>query len=70
MKNSIKTMDISSLLNTDFRNLNDWSLISKNDCSIYNTIYIFLKCTSPIGKKTKTYFLVKIKAIFQNQRFG
>ena len=65
-------MDISSLLNTDLGNLNDLSLILWDDrLSMYNTIYIFLKFTCPIGKKTKTYFLIKtIKAFFQNQRFG
>ena len=71
-KNSIKNMGISSLLNIDLGNLNGLSLILQNDClSMYNAIYIFLKFTCPIGKKTKTYFLIKtIKAFFQNQRFG
>ena len=32
---------------------------------MYNTIYIFLKFTCPIGKKVKTYFLMKTKAFFQ-----
>ena len=64
-------MDISSLLNTDLGNLNDLSLTLWDDrLSMYNTIYIFLKLTYPIGKKTKTYFLMKRKAFFQNQRFG
>ena len=46
MKNTIKTMDISSLLNTDLDSLNDSSLILKDDrFSIYNTILIFLKFT-------------------------
>ena len=53
-------MDISSLLNTDLGNLNDVSLILQDDrLSMYNTIYIFLKYTCPIGKKIKTYFLIK-----------
>ena len=52
MKNSTKTVDISSLLNTDLGYLNDWGLILYDDClSMYNTIYIFLKFTCPIGKK-------------------
>ena len=64
-------MDIYSLLNTDLDSLNEASLILKDDCfSMYNTIYIFLKFTCPICKKTKTYFLIKTKAFFQNQRFG
>ena len=51
-KNSIKTMDISSLLNTDLGNLNESSLILKDDrLSMYNTIYIFLKFIWPICKK-------------------
>ena len=50
MKNSIKTVDISSLLNTDLCNLNESSLILYDDrLSTYNTIYIFLKFSSPIG---------------------
>ena len=54
-KSSIKTKH-SSLLNTDLGNLNDSNLILKNDrLSIYNTIYIFLKFTCRISKKTKTY---------------
>ena len=53
-------MGISSLLNTALGNLNDLSLILRDDrLSMYNTIYIFLKLTCPIGKKTKTYFLIK-----------
>ena len=45
-------MDISSLLSTDYGDLNYSSLISKNDrLSIYNTIYIFLKFIYPICKK-------------------
>ena len=49
-ENSIKTMNISSLLNTDLSNLNDSSLILLDDrLSTYNTIYIFLKFSSPIG---------------------
>ena len=54
-------MDISSLLNTDLGNLNDVSLILQNDdrLSMYNTTYIFLKYACPIGKKVKTYFLIK-----------
>ena len=64
-------MDISSLLNTDLRNLNDKSLTLENDrLSMYNIIYIFLKFTCPIYVKTKTYILMKTKAFFQNQRFG
>ena len=63
-------MDISSLLNIDLGNLNNSSLILKNDLlSMYNTIYIFLKYTSPLAKKLK-HFLIKAKAFFQNQRFG
>ena len=31
-KSSIKIMDISRMLNTDLGNLNDWSLILKDDC--------------------------------------
>ena len=47
---------ISSLLNTDLGNLNDSNLILKNDrLSIYSTIYIVLKLTCHISKKTKTY---------------
>ena len=46
-KNSIKTIDISSLLNTDLGNLKDSSLILLDDrLSMYHTIYIFLKFTS------------------------
>ena len=46
MKNTIKTMDISSLLNTDLDSLNDSSLILKDDrFSMYKTILIFLKFT-------------------------
>ena len=57
-------MDISSLLNTDLDNLYDSSLMLKNDClSMYNTIFIFLKFTYPIGKKAKRYFLIKTKKI-------
>ena len=49
-------MGISSLLNTALGNLNDLSLILRDDrLSMYNTIYIFLKLTCPIGKKTKTF---------------
>ena len=52
MKNSTKTVDISSLLNTDLGYLNDSGLILYDDrLSMYNTIYIFLKFTCPIGKK-------------------
>ena len=70
-KNTIKTWNISNLLNTDLGNLNDLRLILKNDHgSMYNTIYIFLKFTCPVGKKTKTYFLKKTKPFFQNQSFG
>ena len=62
-------MHVSSLLNTDLGNLNYSSLILKNDrFSMYNTIYIFLKFTSPICEKPK-YILIKTKAFFQNQRF-
>ena len=63
-------MDISSVLNTDLGNLNDSTLIFWNDClSMYNTSYIFLKFTCPIGKKTKTYFLIKtIKAFFSKPK--
>ena len=51
-KKSIKTIDISSLLNADLGKLNDLSLILKDDrLSMYNTIYIFLKFTCPICKK-------------------
>ena len=64
-------MDISGLINNDLANLNDLSLTLKNDrLSIYNTSYIFLKFTCLIGKKTKTYLLIKLKTFFQNQRFG
>ena len=57
-------MDISSLLNNDLDNLYDSSLMLKNDClSMYNTIFIFLKFTCPIGKKAKRYFLIKAKKI-------
>ena len=50
-KSSIKIMEISRMLNTDLGNLNDSSLILKDDClSMYNTIYIFLKFTYPIFK--------------------
>ena len=70
-KNPIKTMDISSLLNTDLCTLNGSNLILQDDrFSMYNTIYIFLKITCPIGKKTEAYMLIKTKAFFQNQRFG
>ena len=42
-KNSIKAMDIYSLLNTDLGNLNDLSLILQdNRLSMYDTIYISL----------------------------
>ena len=34
---------------------------------MHNTIYILLKFTCPIGKKAKTYFLMKTKAFSQNQ---
>ena len=79
MKNSTKTVDISSLLNTDLGYLNDWGLILYDDClSMYNTIYIFLKFTCPIGKKKlkQKHFLIKtIKAFFKtkdlaSQAFG
>ena len=64
-------MDISSLLNTNLGNLIDSSLILQDDrLSLYNTFYVFLKFACRIGKKTKTYFLINIKAFFQNQRFG
>ena len=64
-------MDISSLLITDLGNLNNSNLILENDhLSMHNTAYIFLKFTYPIGKRTKTYFLIKIKAFFENQWFG
>ena len=47
-------MDVSSLLNTDLGNLNDLSLTLQDDnLSMYNTKYIFLKFTCPIGKKLK-----------------
>ena len=60
-------MDISSLRNTDLGNLIDSSLNLQNDClSMHNTIYMFLKFTCSIGKKTKTYFL--IKRIFSNPK--
>ena len=55
-------MDISRLLNADLGNLNDTSLILYDNClSMCNTIYIFLKFTCPIAKKTKTFFLIKTK---------
>ena len=61
-------MDISSLLITDLGNLNKLNLILKNDhLSMHNTTCIFLKFTYLIGKRTKTYFLIKIKAFFENQ---
>ena len=64
-------MDISSLLKTDLGNVNDSSLILQDDrIPMYNTIYIFLKFTCPIGKKTKTYIFIKTKAFFRSQRFG
>ena len=64
-------MEISSLLNTDFGNGNDSSLIQKNDrLSMYNTIYTFLKFTAGTCKKTKTYFLIKTKTFFLNQTFN
>ena len=70
-KNSIKTMDISSMLNTDLSNLNESSFTLQDDrLSMYNTIYIFLKFTSPIGKKTKADFQIKTEAFFQNQILG
>ena len=73
-KYTIKTMDISSLLNTDLGHLSDSSLILKNNrlfmYNTMNTINIFLKFPYSIGKKIKTYFLTKTKAFFQNQRFG
>ena len=60
-------MDISSLLNTDVGNLNDSSLILKNDrLYMYNTICSFSKFTCTIGKKTKTYLRIKTKSFFQN----
>ena len=63
-------MDISSLLNTDLGNLNESSLILQDGrLSMHNTIYIFLKFTCPISKKTKTYFLTKtIKAFFSKPK--
>ena len=58
MKNTIKTMDISSLLNIDLDSLNDSNLILMGDrFSMYNTILIFLKFT-------------KVFSYFQNQIFG
>ena len=64
-------MNISSLLDTDLGNLNELSSILLNDrLSMYNTTYIFLKFTSPICEKNKTYFLIKTKSFFQNQRIG
>ena len=45
-------MIISSLLNTELGDLNDSSLILKDDrLSMYYTIYIFLKFTCLTGKK-------------------
>ena len=42
-KNPVKTMDISSLLNTDLGNLNDWSLILQDNLlTIYDTIKNFI----------------------------
>ena len=32
-----------------------------------NAIYIFLKFTCPIGKKIKTYFLIKRKSFFKTK---
>ena len=69
MKNSIKTVDISSLLNTDLCNLNESSLILYDDrLSTYNTIYIFLKFTSPIGKKTEAFLDKNNKSIFSKPK--
>ena len=57
-KNSIKAMDISSLLNTDLGNLNDSSLILKDDCpSMCNANYIFLKFHAPFFKKYHVPYL-------------
>ena len=59
-------MNISSLLNIDLGNLHDSSLILKNArLSMYNVIYIFLKFTYPIGKTTKTYFLIIQRHFFK-----
>ena len=59
---------ISSLLNTDLDNLNDSNLILKNDrLSIYSAIYIFLKLTCHISKKTKTYPAENKKQFFKTK---
>ena len=56
-------MIISSLLNTELGDLNDSSLILKDDrLSMYYTIYIFLKFTCLTGKKN--IFPDKNKSIF------
>ena len=69
-KNFIRTMDIFSLLNTDLGNLNRQSFILQDDClSMCNTVYIIVKATFTFDGKRKTYFLIKTKAFFQNQRF-
>ena len=60
-------MEISSLLNTDLGNLNDSSLILQDDCL---SMDIFLKFKCDICKETKTYFLIKTKALFQKRSFG
>ena len=69
-KNSITAMETSSLINTEFGSWNYASLIEENRFSIYNTIYISLKLACGITRKTKTYFRIKTKTLFQNQRFG
>ena len=62
-------MGVFSLLNTDLGGLNESNLILKIDrLSMCNTIYIFLNFTCSIGKKAKTYFLIKTRAFFRNQR--
>ena len=56
-KSSIKTIDISSLLNTNFGSLNDSSLILWDDrISMCNTTYLFLKFTCPIVKNLEHIF--------------
>ena len=55
------------MLNTDLSNLNESSFTLQDDrLSMYNTIYIFLRFTSPIGKKTKADFPIKTEVFFQN----
>ena len=64
-KHSIKIMENSSLVHTDLANLNDSSLIFKNDrLSMYITIYVILKFTGSFDIKFKTNFLIKRANIF------